>query len=182
MTRTRLTWVIVGAVVALLVIAGVDALRSAMSETTASTTTASTTTASASRRTAPTTTPERADLSLPSCTRQEIAVSIEILRGIANNVVRNVGSSSCRLPQLGIELTIKDRAGKQVWQGELSAEESPFGGDFSPGFEQTVHFPSPNFVPHCFRRSPFLALATIGPYSVRSGNLSGTEIGCPERK
>jgi hypothetical protein len=168
MIRTRITWLIAGGVVTLLVVAGVDALRSTDSEATASTTTASMTT------------PEAADHSLPHCTRQQITVSIEIRGGIANNVVRQIGSRPCRLRNLGIELTIKDRAGKPVWEGEISAEESVFGGDFSPGSEQTIHFPNPNFVPHCFRRDPFLALATIGPYSVRRSNLSGGEIGCFE--
>jgi hypothetical protein len=46
MIRTRLTWVIVGAVAALLLVAGLDALRSSDSETTAWATTASATTAS----------------------------------------------------------------------------------------------------------------------------------------
>jgi putative effector of murein hydrolase len=71
MIRTRITWLIAGGVVALLVVAGIDALRSSDSEATAST------------RPASTTTPEAADLSLPRCTRQQITVSIEIRGGIA---------------------------------------------------------------------------------------------------
>jgi hypothetical protein len=46
MIRTRLTWVIVGAVAALVLIAGLDALRSSDSETSAAATTAAGTTAS----------------------------------------------------------------------------------------------------------------------------------------
>ena len=111
---------------------------------------------------------------LPRCTHQQIAVSIEVLAGIATNVVRHVGGGPCHLRPLRLGLTIRDRAGKRVWQGEIA---SAFGGDFSSGSEQTVHFPIPNDVPHCQRRDPFLARVTVGRYSARR-KLSGSEIGC----
>lgn len=162
MIRTRLTWVVVGGVVALLVVAGVDALRSSESETAASATMASTTAL------------ENLDRLSPRCTRPQIVVSIEVRGGIATNVVREFGSDACHLRRVRLGLTIRDRAGKTVWEGAMPA----FEGNYSPGFEQTVHFPYPNPVPHCDRRGPFLALVTVGPYSVRR-NLSGDEIGCP---
>jgi hypothetical protein len=65
MIRTRVTWVIVGAVVALVVVAGVDSLRSS-DKASAPTTTESTTTG------------ERAASTLPRCTREQIGISIEI--------------------------------------------------------------------------------------------------------
>jgi hypothetical protein len=82
MIRTRLTWVIVGAVVALLIAAGVDALRSSDRESSAPTTTASTTTVG-----------RRAGSTLPRCTREQVAVSIEIRKGVATIVVRHVGAN-----------------------------------------------------------------------------------------
>ena len=160
MIRTRLTWVIVGAVVALLIAAGVDALRSSDRETSAPTTTASTTTVG-----------RRPGSTLSRCTRLQVAVSIEIREGVATLVVRHVGANPCHQPYSGFSLRIKDRAGKVIgrWSG------ARFGGDFLPVSEQTFSLPA---VRHCDRPGPFLALATVGPYSARRGKLSRSEIAC----
>jgi hypothetical protein len=160
MIRTRLTWVIVGAVVALLIAAGVDALRSSDRESSAPTTTASTTTVG-----------RRAGSTLPRCTREQVAVSIEIRKGVATIVVRHVGANPCDLRYRRFRLTIRDRAGNVIgqWGG------ARFGGDFSPGSEQTFSLPA---VWHCDRRGPFLALATVGPYGARRSKLSRSEITC----
>jgi len=146
MSRTRLTWILVGGVGTLLFVAGVDALRSSETETATPPTRA------------PTTVEEVVD-TLPPCTRRQVAVSIEAPKGFAVIVVRNVGGTPCHQVDLGFRLTIRDRAGNRVRL--LPAPPTlPSGGDLTASSRQTFPFPS---VPHCPRQGPFVALATVGP-------------------
>jgi hypothetical protein len=162
--RGRFTWdwVILGGFLALVVVAGVDALRTSGREPSRPTT--------ATRER--TTGAPRTDEALDRCTRRQIAVSIEVRGGVPTNVVRQVGASPCRLAAMGIHLTITDRAGYPIYRGAIA---SFFGGDMSPGAEQTL--PLPNPIEHCRHGGPFLAAATIGPYSAR-GTVSGDQLGC----
>jgi hypothetical protein len=107
MFRTRLTWVIVGGVATLLIVAGVDALRSSKNELPAATTTAAMTS------------PEGAEVTLPRCARGQITISLEVRRRIVVNAVENVGSGPCHLGSVMLGLTMEDRAGKTAWQGAL---------------------------------------------------------------
>jgi hypothetical protein len=182
MIRTRLTWVIAGAVVALLVVAGDDALRSSGNETAGSPTTASTT----ARK-------EAIDTS-PPCTPEDLAVSIEVRkpdwnrsdypefrrwltpewrRGrVATIVVRNVAGRSCFLAVGEFRFVIRDRAFRRVafWTNPVW-----FAAEYSPGYEKTFFLPT---VFSCDRPGPYSALATVGPFGARRGNLSRSEITC----
>ncbi|MGH3033283.1 MAG: hypothetical protein ACRDON_01840 [Gaiellaceae bacterium] len=162
----------------LLFVAGVDALRSSDSETSAPTTTASTTTASTG---APTTVVETPDTPLPFCTPRQIAVSIEVPKGVPVIVVRHIGGTPCHLGEKdpGLRLTIRDRGGNQV--GFLP-DQRVFPSAWTLDFEGDLAasrwtFPLP-FARRCPWPGPFLALATVGPYSARRGNLSRSEIAC----
>jgi hypothetical protein len=117
MIRTRFTWVIVGAVIAVLVVAGVDALRSSDKETSASATTAATTTAA-------TTTVEQT----LSCTRRQMEVSLLVMgqdpsrpRAPATIVAERLGASACRNDYRIFRMTIADRRGESMglWNGRL---------------------------------------------------------------
>src|SRR5262245_2143295 len=110
MPRARLTWITLGAVVALLVVAGVDALRSSLRDT------------SPAARAAPTFTgATNVSQEKPVCNRGQMAVAVQVRKPddtrpvwnqrdrdnpgwrawqrtpVATLVVRNVGSSACRL-------------------------------------------------------------------------------------
>jgi hypothetical protein len=161
MIRTRLTWIIVGAVVAVLVVAGVDALRSDK-ETSASTTTESTTTV------------EQAATTRPDCTNRQFAVSIEVgkpdpkrQRAPAIIFVRHVGDSPCQLDASSFRMTIKDRTGKGmgVWRGLLYYRADAFRDS------------EPLVIP-CDRPGPFLALVALSPSPTPPGKPFRSEITC----
>jgi len=185
MTRNRLTWVIVGAVVALLVVAGVDALLSSDGKTTASRTTGSATSATettVSPTTASTTTGKEAVITpAPPCTRRQIEVSIEVLKLAPNQppvaalVMRGVGAT-CWQDKVGFLFTIRDRRGRQVGRWQVQPDNG-FGGLFQRGVEGTF---AVHDVDHCDYPGPYVALVTVGPYSARRGNLSRSEITCGE--
>lgn len=159
MIRRRLSWVIVGGAVALLVVAGVDALRSSESETSASPTSASTTTVESVP---------------PRCTLEQIGISIEILGGYATAVVRNVSGAPCHLQPLPIQATLTDQGGRKAMRFQL-VEQQEFGGDFLPGFQETA---TAGYIENCHLRGPFLLVVSAGPYSARRSKLSPSEIGC----
>lgn len=111
----RWTWVVVGGVATLLLVAGVDALRSSGSETSAPTTTAAMTTASTTATAAATTVVEALDPEVPPCRRRQLAVSIEVPKGLAVIVVRHLRGTLCDgTDLLRLRLTIRDRGGNQV--------------------------------------------------------------------
>jgi hypothetical protein len=175
MIRPRFTWVIVGAVAVLLVVAGVDALRSSLSEESASTTTASTTTGRSS-----------STQTVAPCTRQQVAVSIEVRhaaqtgfglpvlprrRRVATIVERRVGAQHCWQQPLPVRFRIFDRTGDltAVWLASMLLWPN------SPGAEVALSLPD---VLDCDRPGPFRALAEVGPYTVRRGHLGYSDITC----
>jgi hypothetical protein len=178
--RNRITWIIVSAVVAVTIVAGLDAIRSPEKETPP-----------------PMTTREQADDALPRCTQEQISVAIEIRRPLPEEepfrqplpeeeslirrtapvvVVRNVGATSCRHGPFAVSAEIKDRAKRQIltWTTPLGFRDLPSGS------EETFFFPTVD----CEVRGPFLALAAVGghssrrDYSARRENISRSEIGC----
>lgn len=92
-------------------------------------------------------------------------------RAVATIVLRNVGSLRCGWVW-GFRLAVTDRAGRQVGRW-LDSEW--FVDDYIPGAERTFSLPG---VFRCDRPGPFVAFAAVGPYSVRRGNLSRSEITC----
>jgi hypothetical protein len=89
--------------------------------------------------------------------------------------VRSLHDSSCRLPGLLADLTIKDRAGNATFH---AGPGSRLSGPVLPASGPTEPFPIPSDFPLCGRGGPYLVLATLGPYSARR-NLPGWRIGCP---
>jgi hypothetical protein len=160
MMRTRLTWVIVGGVVAVIVFAGLDALLSDHDPTTPRLTATTVSEATAAR--------------LRDCTPGQIALSIEIIEGegFAAVVVQNVGDACFQRP-LAFRLTIEDRAGNLI--GEWGREAPFFGGDYAAGAAQTFSLAA---VGTCDHPGPYVAVTTLGPHSARRANLSRSEIGC----
>jgi hypothetical protein len=158
----RWTWVIVGGVTTLLFVAGLDALRS-------------TTDSEISARTASTTTTDIPSGSLPTCTQRDLKVSIEVREGVATVVARNIAAHACYRFMRVSRLTIKDRAGKPVWDLRDGGPRL-VDGFFRSGSEKTFRLPQDTVL--CDSPGPYLALVTVGPHSARRGNLSRTEIAC----
>jgi hypothetical protein len=160
MVRTRLTWVVVSGIAGLLAIAVADALRSG-GQTSLLTESAATTTRQGA------TTP----LFSPNCARRQIALSIEIREGVATVVVRHVRGERCFQPFADFRFLITNRAKHRIglWMPPMFAERYE-GGD-----ERTFALPD---VFRCDRPGPFIAKATLGPYSARRGNLTRSQITC----
>jgi hypothetical protein len=169
--RTGLTQLLVIAVLAVLLFAGVDALRSWLGEEDGQQTVALTEKVVAAKNFAP-------------CRPEQLESAIEVRGGIANNVLRWVSGPACHEHGMRLGLTILDRAGKRAWhrQNFFAAFERNYAQ--SPRMlvvvsELAVHFPTPNSeIRHCHRRGPFVAIARIGPYVAHAGGLSASEIGC----
>jgi hypothetical protein len=108
--------------------------------------------------------------------------SIEVAKGVAVIVVRHERGTPCHLQRyLGLRLTIRDRGGNQV-RFLPNPPSGDFPGGWRLGFEDDLAasrwtFPLP-FARRCPWRGPFVALATVGPYSARRSNLSRSEIAC----
>jgi hypothetical protein len=159
-----------GAGIALVVIAGVDAIRSWDHQTTAPPKTGTTTVT---------------DTRYRRCARRDIVVAVEVRRPsslqttdipeeagkrpVATIVVGNVSARRC-LGTWGARFTITDRAGKIVGSWPDSAW---FVGYYLPGREKTFSYPN---IYRCGRTGPFVALATVGPYSASRRNLSRSQI------
>jgi hypothetical protein len=169
--RSGFTRLLVIVVLTLVFFAGVDALRSSLSDEDGQQTVAQTDTIVAAK-------------SFPACRPEQLEAAIEVRGGIANNVLRWVSGPACHQHGLSLELTILDGAGKRAWHGQDFATEFARNYAQSPRMlvvvsEQTVHFVTPNSdIRHCHRRGPFAAIARIGPYVARAGGLSASEIGC----
>lgn len=166
--RTRLTWVVVGGILALSVAGVVDALLGS-SETGRSLT--GDDGVGSARLTESTT------ASPPRCTSEQIAISIDTLGGVATIAVRHARGPSCHLTALPVYLKMWDRAGDRVRL--VTPDENPEGrhrvaGDFSPGFEQLVTI---TYLLKCNQEGPFLAVATVGSHVARR-TLSGDEVDC----
>jgi len=159
-----------GAGIALVVIAGVDAIRSGDDQPTTSPKTGATTVTGTRYH---------------RCARRDVVVAIEVRRPssvqttdipeeagkrpVATIVVGNVGARRC-LGTWGARFTITDRAGKVVGSWPDSAW---FVGYYAPGGEKTFSYPD---IYRCGRTGPFVALATVGPYSASRSDLSRSQI------
>ena len=177
MWSTRL---VVAAVVTLVVVAAIDAFRSGTSGTTSPRLSSTAPSISVRSTSAVTLTPE--------CGRADVTVRIAIRRPagsqvgssdygaagrhrVATVVVQNVSDHPCRAIW-GLHLTIKDRAGRII--GEWLAA-SWFTRHYPPGFEKTFSLPA---VYTCKHPGPFVALATVGIFTVHRGGLNRRQIAC----
>jgi hypothetical protein len=173
--RRRITSLIALGVLAVGVVALVDALRGSPSRSTS---------AVENRYVAPSPAPaERsADDRLPVCTTPQLDLTIEVPGGSAAVALRHVSGSPCHLRRLPVKVWVRDPQGQAVrlvagHVGE-ALSGSPFRGDFSPAFEQlrnVVFLPrcTPETTPH----GPFVLVALAGPYHARR-RVSGNNIGC----
>lgn len=183
----RFTWVIVAGVGALLIFAGVDALRSIGDGKKALPTASTGATASA----VSTTSPENAANTVPvrRCARNEAEVSIEMRAGFATVVVRNTGANDCYVRLRGWSQRIAVRTGKPVVNSHERADIHGLLPADSEGFDisgllladseqalQLLAFPASV----CKSPPPYLAFARLGRYSVSRGDLSRTAIACPD--
>jgi hypothetical protein len=158
----RWTWVVIGGVAALLVVAVVDSYRSSAGKAIESTTTSTHTLAGAS--------------TLPACTDQQPSISIELSGKAATiTALASREEDPCRLAALKPTLTIKSRTGRTLV--ELGQPPVQFE-NLLLGSPQRVHFRIPEGMPGCLEGGPFLARASLGPYPARR-RFSGSLIGCP---
>jgi hypothetical protein len=163
-TGRRFTWVIVAGVGALLLFAGVDALRSSRDNQVSATT---------APTTAVTTTADDASGSLLPCDVEDLTISIEVRRGIPTVVARNTGDRCYRVLR-GWHLRVEDRSGKAV--AEWTAIQLLVDGIFPAGSESAFRF-SQDPIP-CGSPGPYLASAAVGPYIARRGHLSAGQVVC----
>jgi hypothetical protein len=176
MWSTRL---IVAAVATLVVVAALDALRTGITQKHSP---RGSTSPAISAGSAP------AVKILPECRRADVTVRIELRRPAASQVgsseyetstrhrvativVRNVSNHPCRTIW-GFHLTIKDPAGRTI--GEWLAA-SWFTRSYPPGFEKTFSLPA---VYTCKHPGPYVALATVGIFTVRRERLTRHQITC----
>jgi hypothetical protein len=119
---------------------------------------------------------------LPTCTTRQLELVIEIPGGSAAVALRHVSGSPCHLRRLPVKVWVRDRSGHLVrlvagHVGE-ALTGTPFRGDFTPAFEQLRNI---TFLPRCTPettpRGPFVLSARAGPYHAHR-KISGKEIGC----
>jgi hypothetical protein len=174
MTRTRLTWVVVGGLVALFVVGLIDSLRSRESRIFEPGGRRGSVFEARDPVLAPTT------VSLPPCSDEQIGVSIEVLGGSATVVVRHMFGKPCHLARRPVEVAVNDRADNPVRSvpGVDEETDGSIEGDFTPGFERLLGF---NHFANCDlssgQRGPFTAKVWIGENYVER-RLAGDEIGC----
>ena len=180
-----LSWVIGGAIGALLVFAGIDALRSSLGDTKAAVKTTPTRLTNVSNQ-------------ATACKRSQMVVAIEVRKPdetrpvwnlrdrdnpgwrawqrtpVATLVVKNAGSSDCALVHGDgtYDFGIRDRAGRWMarWDGN-----NVFGGQYAPAEERSFSLPN---VYSCDRPGPFRAMATVGPYSALLNRLTYSQVTC----
>jgi hypothetical protein len=110
--------------------------------------------------------------SLARCSREQLALSIELLGGSGTAVLRHVRGEPCRLARVPVHLRVLDRAGNRV--GLSYSSDQDVAGTFFPDFERLLGI---TYLPTCAARGPYTAITTVGSYSAR-GKLSGREVGC----
>jgi hypothetical protein len=155
MIRKRLSWVIVGAVLALGAVAAVDVLRSSGASTSsqATPTRAEEVTFSIQTEAAP----------VARCKTQQLALEIEKLGGSPALALVHAWAGPCRTPRLPIDITLLDRTGHSV-QATVGVQPAFRPTVLAPNIELIAGF---NFVYLCGQPKPVRFLAEAGPYAVR---------------
>jgi len=177
--RKAITWLTAGVLIAVGVVATLDALRGSSSRPEAASQSHDQVSVGAAE-------PQTSGaVRLPGCSTRQLNLSIEILGGLASVVLRHASGNPCDLHPLPLSLTVRDKSGRRVL---LLSAEGVVGfkqmirvrGDFTPGFEQLFGITSTRCSPEVALRGRFLALARGGPYVARRF-VSGAEIGCIEQ-
>jgi hypothetical protein len=157
--RSRLGWVIVGALISLILVGTVDAFLSSDEEDSGSKETTEPDALVDRGGTSPR--EEAEDEPLPPCTAQQLAVSIDLMGGSPFIAVSHAWGNPCHLRRVPIDMTVKDRTGRPVWR---AWSESGVGGDFSPDFVRLIGI---NYQRPCGRPRPLVAFVNVGAYSTR---------------
>jgi hypothetical protein len=154
MVRTWPTWLVAGGVVALLVAAAFDVLRSSGSSPSPSILAGSE--RSLVREQEPTSPP-------PRCTAQQVALRIENLGGSPALSLDHVWAGPCRTRRLPIDVALLDRAGKAV---EATVDIPQAFAPATLSSDKALSAPF-SYVYLCGEPKPAFAHANAGPYSAR---------------
>jgi hypothetical protein len=176
--RRPITWLLAGALIAVAVVATVDALRGSSSRPQGEPRSHDQVPVGAADP------PTSAAVRLPGCSTRQLHLSIEILGGLATVVLRHASGNPCHLRPLPLSVTVRDKSGRKVLllsgEGVVRKQVMRVRGDFTPGFEQLFGITSTRCTPEVALRGRFLALASGGPYVARR-LVSGADIGCVEQ-
>jgi hypothetical protein len=193
--RAKVTWLILTAVTAIVIVGVVDAVRGSSSNPEAakagesviepSTTTARSvqTATETVAMTEPVAIAEPVDATvtdiasaaperLPSCDTQQLRLTFTVGEGLAAVVLRRVKGQPCHHSRAPIGFTARDPSGEgvAVFGGNTRATRP---ADFSNGFEQLLEIPQMS----CDPEGSFIVVATVGPYVVQR-TLPGAELPC----
>ncbi|MGH2996298.1 MAG: hypothetical protein ACRDON_09320 [Gaiellaceae bacterium] len=152
--RRWITWVVAGAVAALVVAGVVDTILRSEGDSPRP---------SAANpdepRPGPTpTTGAVVPAPLPACRREQLALAIEVLGGGDVYVLRHVRGGPCRLRAARVTLTIRDRRGRRIQPASTVPEIS---GEFPPGTEFVGLL---NYLITCREEEPIRATVKVGRY------------------
>jgi hypothetical protein len=170
--QTRLTWVVVAGVAALLVAGVVDALRSSGSPASSSKASPAPQQPVADQISLPT---QEEDTAPPPCTAQQLGLKIENLGGVAALALVHVWAGPCRTPRLPIEVAVLDRAGEPV-EGTIGIQPAFAPTTLSPDGELSAPF---SLVYLCGEPKPVRVAAEAGPYAA-TGRLPRRYAACLE--
>jgi hypothetical protein len=157
-TAARLTWVVLAALLALLVVAGVDALRSSGSESAAS---------------SPVDTDVASTEALQLCGPEQLMLQVERLGDDLALVLDHVQGRPCRTRRLPIRLSLLDRDGRPAG-GAANIQQSFRPATHSPSVEVIAGFA---VVYECGKPKPVLYGAEAGSYH-GGGRLPRTDAEC----
>jgi hypothetical protein len=162
MRRSRLTWLIVGGVVSVLVAGAVDAFRGSPSRPEP----VRNPYLAPSPAPAGAATPPGAvsdDSKLPRCKTQQLALDIENLGGSPALALVHAWAGPCRTPRLPIDIALLDRAGHSV-EAEISVQRAFAPTTLSPNAELSAPF---SYAYLCGEPKPVRVVAEAGPYPAR---------------
>jgi hypothetical protein len=182
MRRTPLNWLIAGAVVAVGVLAALDALHSSDGEPTRSEATAKAVTGSTNTgpgtaeplttTSAPSVIASKPPKPLPRCTRRQLRLAFIVTDGSAAVELARAAGKPCHHGRSHIRFVMRDTGGHRVAVFP-APRDSTFAADFSGGFAQLIQVPEAS----CDPTEPFLVVATIGRYTARR-TFPGTQLPC----
>jgi len=191
--RAKVTWLIITAVTAIVVVGVVDAVRGSSSSNpeaahaAAPVSKPSTTTAPSvqtATETVTTTAPVApADVTvtaiesaspkrLPSCATDQLGLTFTVSEGLAGVVLRRVTGEPCHHGRAPIGFTVRDQSGDRVAVFGGNTRTTP-PANFSNGYEQLIDL----YPMSCDPEETFVVVATVGSYVVRR-TLPGTKLPC----
>jgi hypothetical protein len=142
--RTVSTWLVIGAVGAVALVAAVDAFLVDESDESAPATT---------RSSEPSPRVGEATRDIPGCEKNQLRLVIEV-RETPTAALQHVRGDLCETENLAIRITIPGG------RGRVLGPRGAFGGLLSPNSQQIVQF---RYSPACNERGPFFAVVHAGP-------------------